>query len=155
MTLASLSRDSHLSAYRHPNCVGNCIPVKWMRTEAKLLQNSGRAGRKELLAAQVKRYSSSISTESPCQAYIDTAILIQRNARPIFEAWSEEFFLPQNSDRDQIPFAYVAAMTCPNLVLLKPRRPCTKRLCHWYVDRSVAVLHRTNFEERRRQTTKA
>lgn len=146
--LVDLSRDGFLAAFTHPKCLAGCSPLTWMQTEAKFLMNSGRVGRRDLLAAQVKRYSHAMAPHARCQMYIDGALLIQRNARAVFDPWSREFFKSQNSDRDQIAFAYIAATTCPNVVQLSPRRPCTNNLCHWYVNRTVAALRRHNFEKR-------
>ena len=144
--LSNLARDTFLTAYKHPSCLAGCAPMTWMQTEAKLLMNSGRVGQRDQLVAQVKRYSEIMASHTRCQTYIDGALLIQRNAHALFDAWSAEFFKPENSDRDQIPFAYIAATTCPNIVELSPKRPCTNNLCHWYETEGVAKLVRHNFE---------
>ena len=144
--LSNLARDTFLTAYKHPTCLTGCAPMTWMQTEAKLLMNSGRIGQRDQLVAQVKRYSEIMASHTRCQTYIDGALLIQRNAHALFDAWSAEFFKPENSDRDQIPFAYIAATTCPNIVELSPKRPCTNNLCHWYENEGVAKLVRHKFE---------
>ena len=91
MALANLSRDTYLAAYRHPQCTPGCSPASWMQTEARLLKNSGRVGRMDFLRTQVRRYSAAMAPHTRCQTYIEGALLIQRNARAVFDAWSGEF----------------------------------------------------------------
>lgn len=75
----------------------------------------GRVESARTLQLQAARYAAEADAGVvPATAYllyIDTALLVQRGASGLFDAWAGEMFLnlTYNSDRDQPPFAYVLA----------------------------------------------
>jgi len=120
---------------------------EWLTREAQILSAIGATSNTSLLARQVAEYESDKSTPPQSyDAYIDGALLVQRDAACVFEPWQAEYFRDDRADRDQIAFAHAMA---------KARQPIfavhgcatlpTSTLCHWYCDHSLAVQSRSGF----------
>ena len=143
--LDRLLANRQFVAFRHPNLCSTCDAFTWMSKEATMV--TSRVSSVDTLNRQVQRYLNASPTRS-CRTYIDAALLLQRDARRIFSAWSDEFFRWDSSDRDQISFAYVVAKTCANVTTINGcQRIDTMKYCHWWHRNSnVATLHRTNLD---------
>ena len=97
----------------------------------------GATSSPQILAEQIDRYAADKATPpSAYGTYIDGALLVQRDAAQIFDAWLAEYFQPHASDRDQPAFAYsmakaqihVHTVTCAS-VRAKPIASLTTS--HW------------------------
>lgn len=136
--------------------------------------DSERVENKTVLAMQLRRYAQDARVPPAAYvAYIDGALLIQRGATRLLNAWAHEHFSAKSCDRDQISFARTVARftarrswSASGACFLAARRPqcdhphtyCGNqtrhnqprhnqtRLCHWRHGRSVASLHRMVFE---------
>lgn len=149
---------------------------EWMLEEASWLStdNTDYAQHTvdhQLLRDQVQRYMGDWVRTPPqaYQAYIESAMLMQQHARPIFKPWREEFYRPDSSDRDQIAFAYTVARlrldvhplpactelrsssndhlyrnatTGHNTTTLHKRGAVVKTLCAFFVDNSTCTVTR-------------
>lgn len=156
------------TAFNHPQVAGKCgNPFLWMQMEAEILLR-GHAPRVEhaaTLRAQIVRYvnESLIPTGPPARAYtayIEGALLMQKDATEMFAPWRQEFLRTDSSDRDQISFAYVVAKRRmrPHLI----PSPCVehphergRRFCGWFParrardnDTVVALIKSINFESK-------
>lgn len=142
----AFSKDAFLS---HPI---PCNAKEWIINEAKAVADAGRTGDAAKLLTSAHEYAETLT---PDDLYIDTAVLAQRDAWPLFTMWENEMFgratrgPPQ--DRDQLTFAHVFALMeyRPESVYIVPfgRQPCESvGLCHWWVDDSLGSLHRIDWQ---------
>lgn len=158
-----------LVAFHHPcvgqsgfapvwcECVGasGCTPWQWMeRTSAMASARTAESSAAHLhshhqLSQQVARYATDPTTPPHAfQTYIDSALLVQRDALDLFEAWSAEYLRPDSAENDELALAYVAAkarvmistITCADAPTRAGGRVMKTVLCHWYRDASVAKL---------------
>ena len=158
------------TAFEHPECrhLGRGA-FEWLQRESHLLLASTtrpaghgapprlRVANATILRMQVKRYVQLARTDAgpapgAYRAYIDGALIMQQNATELFALWRNETFRSDSSDRDQISFAHaVASRQLPVRLLPAPCVTLSTAVtyCHWYKDRSVALLRRTDFIESR------
>lgn len=158
---------TRFAAFRHPSLNPRVTPYEWMRREAALVAENRRVENITVMEMQLLRYEQDASVPPAAYTdYIDGALLIQRGAVRLFNAWAREYFGANSCDRDQISFAHIfATLTTRGLwaasdgCFLAPAKPECKAqtrchglgpgLCHWYYGNSVATLHRTSYEHAR------
>ena len=116
---------------------------------------AGRMDSPKTIRDQVARYQSEFSGNSSAMKWYIEGALLMRNRGPVgdrvWEAWREEYFRKDSSDRDQIAFAGVAARMQPAASVVRMMDQCVEvgagKFCHWYRGGSVARLTRTRFEK--------
>jgi hypothetical protein len=125
----------------HPNCQR---VFHWMRREAVLIAMSQRTESTSSLIEQIRNYATNKTVPiRKYNVYIDTGILIQRNAIDLFNMWLNEFLKYDHSDRDQLSFAHiVAAHDFDGNHILPPKPPFCTNYCHWWYSENTALLNR-------------
>lgn len=144
--------SAHLQPHWTPNSSAACNATGWMLAEAAMVEKDGRVESAAVLRQQVRSHAHEVRASGP---YIDGAVLVQRGAGALFDAWADEYFAPAASDRDQIAFAYAWGRVpqATAAAFLPYGEGCKKdaqRLCHWYLGPWVASLRRHNFDRRTR-----
>jgi len=129
---------------------------EWLQIEIEVLLEEfpDRVASVDALRNQLARYVARTRDGVPPSAYtafVDGALLLQRDAVQLFDGWCAETVRTDSSDRDQLSFAFTVAR-----LRLAPRLldPCfnitaNRTLCHWFDDDSLGALHRINYEASR------
>ena len=121
-----------------------------------------RVANASILLHQIERYVALSTTVTGPHAdsyryYIDTALLMQRDAGVLFGPWRAEMARTDSCDRDQISFAHTTARLRLKMRLLsgchapEPQWPAAapgKQVCHWYIanESTVARVRRTELD---------
>ena len=129
---------------------------EWMRFEIEVIleEFSDRVASVDALRNQLARYVARTRDSVPPRAYtafIDGALLLQRDAHQLFGPWCAETIREDSSDRDQLSFAFTVARLRlePRLLDMCVTIAANRTLCHWFDDDSLGALHRISYEASR------